>query len=661
MNKDLEKIIFEVKKGSNRAFCELIKYCIENKKYNLIFSYMDDFIETENKIYKNDYNLYLFLLSMITSVPNKYNAYIKSLSLEDIQVPLKNTKDENIILENDVRTLIYNHKFITASRRIYKVKALYNERIFIVDYLLKEIVKIQSRERKNVLELIKTKKYKDIVLYLREREKNNNLSLNDRYVLLLSETIIEMLEKNIIPKRMKTNSNAIFPLIDAKNYRAALSSSEVYSKKKYIALEENEIYLLLNDICNIISKIERENKNGNVDINTIIFNLKNKNHLKALNVLNKYLKLNNKEKYSFLIVNLIKISVLKGDNSFEEPIKVLNDIVNNNYEFDINEYVYMYQNALLNNENELAILYLDILNKSHLLVENQGKIDIDRESSSSNIINYNKDYDFVCDKLLELKNGKNLVIIDNIEHDKIQTIMEIVSDIPNIIAFDIAGEENTKIIIRRKFEKEDNISKEDIIYKAKLSYQRKKYDDAINYYFMLFTNGKVSPWIYAKIGFCYIGMGNNNAATMYLKVASYLEKNEDRKKEYVEIVDKLEREIKTFLPVADRIIDIDNNYGIDNIEEIVNLIFQYDMTVEDVCYSMGLDEEKKNLAILLIARESYYQERYKLGDFYIKKISKIKNRSIIVDRLYKVVLRERNFYKNRDDSNHKKLVLYKEG
>jgi len=152
-----------------------------------------------------------------------------------------------------------------------------------------------------------------------------------------------------------------------------------------------------------------------------------------------------------------------------------------------------------------------------------------------------------------------------------------------------------------------------------------------------------------------------DAVTMYLKVASYLEKNEDRKKEYVEIVDKLEREIKTFLPVADRIIDIDNNYGIDNIEEIVNLIFQYDMTVEDVCYSMGLDEEKKNLAILLIARESYYQERYKLGDFYIKKISKIKNRSIIVDRLYKVVLRERNFYKNRDDSNHKKLVLYKEG
>ena len=158
-----------------------------------------------------------------------------------------------------------------------------------------------------------------------------------------------------------------------------------------------------------------------------------------------------------------------------------------------------------------------------------------------------------------------------------------------------------------------------------------------------------------------MGLEDNKTATQYFKVASYLEENEKLKNEYNEIIDKLERKIKTFLPVADRVIDIDNNYGIDNIEEIVDLVFQYNMTIEDACDILGLDDEKKNLSILIIARESYYQSRYSLGDFYIKKISKIKNRSELVDKFYKKVIRERNFYKNRIDSNHKKLVLYKKG
>ena len=82
-----------------------------------------------------------------------------------------------------------------------------------------------------------------------------------------------------------------------------------------------------------------------------------------------------------------------------------------------------------------------------------------------------------------------------------------------------------------------------------------------------------------------------------------------------------------------------NYFGIDNIEQIVSLIIEEGYQVENACYSLGLTEDEKNVVFLILARECYYQEKYSLGDYYLREFSKVNNQSSSIKRLYNEILR----------------------
>ena len=660
MNRDLEKIVFDVKNGNNIAFYDLIKYATINKKYDLILEYIDPFIETENNKYKNDYNLYLLLLSRIIKMPDKYINYVRKLTVEDILIPVKEQKNENIIIENNARTLIMQQKLISASIELKKLTFIPREKNSIIRNLIHDAVEVQNNDKKKILELLYDKNYKGIVRYLRNNEKYRNLSKNDKYILLIAEEILKVVETGVIPEQSNLDTNRLFDAIDGRNYTLALILSEKYSKKNNISFKDNTIYLLLNDLCEIISKIEEELRCSSIDVKSIIYNLKNNKYNKAFSILEEYLIYNQKENYKFLIENLIKICIIEKDSSYEEPINILEEIINDNYIFDVSYYIFKYQSAI-NNNNDVAVLYLDIINKSSDLVKKTGVIEIDKDISNLNIINYNSKVEFIKEKLLEMDKGKNLLILENIDEESTEDIQTILREIQGITFFNIYDNDTKMLVIRKKLPLENtSLIVDEIIYKGYSSYRKKDYDKCIERYLNLFSLNEVSPFIYARIGLAYLGKGDKETAIEYLTVATLLGKNIDPSYDYSNIISDL-KSGKMYVEHGQEKADIDKFYGIDNIEEIVNEIFQNGIPVEDVCFNLRLNEEEKNIVILLIARESYYQEKYELGDYYINKVSKVKNRSEKIDRLYKSILKNRKYYKNRDDSEHKKLVLYKKG
>ena len=163
---------------------------------------------------------------------------------------------------------------------------------------------------------------------------------------------------------------------------------------------KNAIYLLLNDTCNLIKEISNPEKNkvSNANLtekssqknehleqtpttnsNTLFCNLIK--HLSELNMddafktLKDYMKSINKSNYEFLILNLIKLSLLEKNVDFTRVFATISYISKESFEFDISTYIQDFYIALAENKFEHAKIYLDIVcnankvDKNHILTD----------------------------------------------------------------------------------------------------------------------------------------------------------------------------------------------------------------------------------------------------------------------------------------------------
>ena len=89
---------------------------INDKDYKSAFKYFEGFYKKDDYYYfsKRDSNFYLFLLNLITTIPEKYKGYVEQLELEDILVCEKDKCKQNIQLYNELRTFAFNQRFKQA-------------------------------------------------------------------------------------------------------------------------------------------------------------------------------------------------------------------------------------------------------------------------------------------------------------------------------------------------------------------------------------------------------------------------------------------------------------------------------------------------------------------------------------------------------------------
>ena len=104
-----------------------------------------------------------------------------------------------------------------------------------------------------------------------------------------------------------------------------------------------------------------------MDANTlfsVVISLFLANNVKsAFSTLRRYLNIIGKSQYEFLLIDLIKISVLEKDKTFTKPMISLLSISNECFEPDISNYILEFYMSLSQNKFEEARLYLDILSK----------------------------------------------------------------------------------------------------------------------------------------------------------------------------------------------------------------------------------------------------------------------------------------------------------
>ena len=392
---------FEIDPTHTGVCFQLFLRCIQNKDYEKAFEYFDIFYHSEDEFYNADSNFYLYLLSMITPLPENHREYAKFLKFEDFRVDFKDKRYTNVHLQNKVRLSALNQRFALATKQLNEAineKGRLSVQDIITKTLLTQANEVQIQNRSNVVNLIKQKKFEDIIEFYQRMQSFHHLSILDSYTLILANELLNIIQTNDIPEKKIFSTEDIFEAIDGKNYELALSLATARNQKLNVNNDDNNFYLLLDEIvskCRELNDNDRkEQKRTSVTISEktnepsetssdiehksslnigtssfadIIKFLMNNDFDNSFRTLRAYLASLNKSDYEFLIVNLIKISLLEKDIAFTKPMTALTLISRESYSFDISTYIQEFYINLSQNKFEEARIYLDIISKGNKL------------------------------------------------------------------------------------------------------------------------------------------------------------------------------------------------------------------------------------------------------------------------------------------------------
>lgn len=343
---------------------------IQSQEYQKLFQYLEEFYSSDNPAYRQDGNFYLYLLSNITPIPGKYQEYLKSIRYENIQVN-RRKKEQNTSLENKVRLSSFNKRFSLANKQM---KELIDEKESpsvqdkIVESLLQGIMEVSAKRREELRVLIKEGRYDSVVQKLKDDEAQGGLNTVDSYILSLTKDLQKIIATEEVPKINIFETKNIFEAIDGKNYILALALSKENQIQQGMK-ESNHIHLLLEKIVEVIRQIKQKARKEEVDnlcIDTARFliGLKQNDSLKNLK---KYLAKYQMSEYEFVVVDLIKISLLEQDQDFTKPKEFLKSIKEETYYFNVTDYIQAFYEELSVNQFQKSRVYLDIIQKSGLL------------------------------------------------------------------------------------------------------------------------------------------------------------------------------------------------------------------------------------------------------------------------------------------------------
>ncbi len=744
---------FEINPNHPGVCFQLFLRCIQNKDYKKAFEYFDVFYNGENDFYNADSNFYLYLLSMITELPKNHKDYARFLKIEDFKVDFNDKRYLNSYLQNKIRLNALNQKFTLAAKQLNEAiqeKGSLSVQDIITKTLLSQAIEVQIQNRNNIINLIKQQKFEDIIEFYKKMEASHRLSMSDNYTYILTNELLKIINTKTVPEKKVFKTENIFEAIDGKNFELALSLATARNQKCNINNNDSNIFLLLDEIVTRCQKlnddINQEKKiipsekklklsdEANIKRHTstfadIIRFLINGDLNNTFKVLKAYLTNLNKDDYEFLIVDLIKISLLEKDIAFTKPMTALTLISRENYFFDISTYIQEFYLNLSQNKFEEARIYLDIISNSNklgqdcvitdglyqVLEETEKMLNYKRNNTVLNTVdnalennslsniqpqtNHNKaeqqvidspvktkvktetkpikkeeiekekrnsEKEFLDKKYEELLDKKGIILLKPMDNNRINLILEMIKEYPDMVAFIIGEENKQQIVLRYKPEITEYIDRKNLINLGNQAYKDGNYTECIENYLQLlqlFDNPK--SVIYSKLGLAYMKIWQIPLAIDYLTIANDLAKKDNLGYDFSDLIAKLKGDI----PKEDqkpRFImtqkdfdysDIEDYYGIDNFVEINDYINESGLDVETACEQLGLTLEEIDIIKLIYAKEFYIQGNYTIGDTFLKSVERSKNKTATTKEIFEEIRRSKKFYQNRKKSSSINLSL----
>lgn len=451
--KALERCL-EIDPTNGSVHTRLFNSALYSRDYDKVFEHFQVLDNKDKENYKKDLNLWLYLLSFITDVPEEYLSRVKNMQVSDVLTLSTDERYADKLNQNLFRNSVIGNRlgeaeavFSNSVEAKEKNKKIYT---LITEKLLKDAIVCNSKKHELIYTLIIKGYYHDAESILEKESELHGLAGTDQFMLTIINDMIGLIEDGEIPcieeRKDKELGTYIDDVIRRHDYRRALElyndycvgdnslnskylgimleriNAEIdkvelmseYDDKKYtleevLPLEENVVVLEIKTGENINNSIF-------VDITN---SLLNQDIDKAFELIDKYLNDIGKSQYKGYIIDLIKLGLLDKDKAFIDAMSQLSAIGRDKEIFDVSVYIQDFYFSLVNKDFKKAEIYLDILSMSKVL----GNIDINISDMREALLEEIKRSDE-----LNKKYGFDEIVNDDKDNKVVESTSEEVSD-----------------------------------------------------------------------------------------------------------------------------------------------------------------------------------------------------------------------------------------
>ena len=257
---DYFKKAYQIAYNDPNVVFQYFLFCMLTTNYDKALDLYDQLILIDlNHSY--DYNYYLFLLSCIIKLPDKYQKIVNKMVYSDIKIPDSETSEHL----NTLRQKAFYKKFKTVFGKITEQMQRQSV-ISFQDVVTKKLYLLASvsqqkkveehiHNREKIVFLLKQEDYQEIIKVLSEKKQKDSLSRYEVYVLQILIKMQEIQTSGLLPKVILGKSTTIFEAIDNGDYSYALCKCQEYDLIKGIDNDSNPLFLALQAICIKINEI----------------------------------------------------------------------------------------------------------------------------------------------------------------------------------------------------------------------------------------------------------------------------------------------------------------------------------------------------------------------------------------------------------------------
>lgn len=535
----------------------------------------------DNVAYTKDANLWLFLLSFVTKLPDDLKEKISGLKLEDVLTREDDLRYEDKLSQNKIRSNIMNYKFSQANDNLnelnIKKKPIY---ILITEKLLGMAKYYDMRNQHNIGDLLVEGKYEEVRdLLIRDRNLHG-LSNSNKEILMILEDLISVINDKKIPEvENMPDSDYLYVEIQKHNYERALQLYRDFPVKN-VSRSVKSVGLLLERINEEINKLKKDDSRSlsvGSDIFVGITNaLQSGDVDKAFLLLDQYLESINKKQYKNYIANLIKLDVLNGNKGFVESMHELSCVGRDKELFDVALYIQDFYFNLINKNFMKAAVYLNLISMSKSLggveveVSQMRRTLIDEafknniKESDLGLLGEEEIIEDKVDDLLEeitlpeelditytlgdaiddVANEVSLLMLEPMSDEEITFVTDTCQATDCVQSIVIEEEDGSKRVFLRYYDKNGPyVDISGTLRLANYKYKNGEYEEAIELFERVLSKiENPRSFIYSKLGIAYRNITKDNdysKAIDYLTLATAASSNEEDVKDYTDLINKL--------------------------------------------------------------------------------------------------------------------------
>lgn len=255
----------------NYKFMNDLSKSYKTNDYKDVINYLVKMAKIADDYQKKDVNMYIYLLNIITTLPNDLKLTAKYMPLDDVYLNITDNRFIDIYNRNTIRKNAYFQKYSVALKETKNIEdKTYNNFVYdrTIARLIEESRYRQRKLNKKMLELAKNDEIEDIInLFIIEEDKRS-LTRHEEYTLKLCKDLVNIRNSKIVPvPKIENNVNFNF-MVDNHDYKGALNRVIELDKTSKLPLDETINYILLVKILKEIDNLKNTKKlslNNNID------------------------------------------------------------------------------------------------------------------------------------------------------------------------------------------------------------------------------------------------------------------------------------------------------------------------------------------------------------------------------------------------------------